>query len=231
MNKLVQCYKLARPDGWDFYTGHTINYRGDGIFPHVVKCPKPNSKLGVCSSGVIHASLNPSDCFVGARIPCSAYKVAGHSLCGTKEKYGFTELTVLKEIADLDTLFGWRYEEACNPLNPLRQKRKPTEAQLELLRQWDSVWASVRDSVGDSVWASVRASVRDSVRDSVWAYIGYLFGSLVKSWKYIKHEPGQYPFQPAVDLWKAGLVPSYDGKTWRLHSGKKATIVYEADDD
>jgi hypothetical protein len=82
---------------------------------------------------------------------------------------------------------------------------------------WDSVWVSVRDSVGNSVGASVRASVWVSVRDSVGVYIGSLFNI----WN------GGYKFQPAVDLWKRGFVASFDGKTWRLHSGKKAKIVYE----
>jgi hypothetical protein len=30
-----------------------------------------------------------------------------------------------------------------------------------------------------------------------------------------------------MKLWEAGLVPSFDGKVWRLHSGKSADIVYE----
>jgi hypothetical protein len=93
---------------------------------------------------------------------------------------------------------------------------------------WDSVRASVRasvwDSVRDSVWDSVRASVRDSVRasvrdsvwDSVWDYISSFFNIQYK-----------YDYTPATKLWEAGFVPSFDGKTWRLHSGKSAKIVYE----
>jgi len=27
--------------------------------------------------------------------------------------------------------------------------------------------------------------------------------------------------------WKMGLVPSYDGKLWRLHGGKDAEILWE----
>ncbi len=90
-----------------------------------------------------------------------------------------------------------------------------------------SVWASVGDSVRASVWDSVRASVWDSVGasvwDTVWAYIGSFFPK-IKKWKYIdcKKEPFKsikgYPFQSCVDLWKMGLVPSFDGKIWRLHS-------------
>jgi len=269
--KMVKAYKLARPDGWDFYTGETINYREN--IGRVVKCPNGNAKLGICSKGVIHASKNPNDCFVGARVPCSAYRVEGKPVCGDKEKWGFLDLAVLEEVHDLDKLFGWKYSEAINPIKPLQGKsKKPTKDDIELLHRWisirdsvwvsvwdsvsvrvsvgdsvgDSVWDSVRDSVGDSVrdsvWDSVRVSVRDSVRDSVrvsvwvsvrdsvwdsvWTYIGSLFPN-IKKWKYIKHKRGEYPFQPAVDLWKRGFVPSYDGETWRLHSGKNAKIVYE----
>jgi len=109
---------------------------------------------------------------------------------------------------------------------------------------WDSVWDSVRDSVGDSVrdsvrdsvedsvWDSVGGSVWDSVEDSVWAYIGSFFK--LSKWKYIKHLPYVYPFQSVVELWNMGLVPTFDGTKWRLHSGNynnlrviKAKIVFE----
>ena len=100
-------------------------------------------------------------------------------------------------------------KEARNPINPLAKKHKPTKQDIEILKQW----ASVRDSVWDSVWDSVG----DSVWDSVWAYAGSLF--------YIWG--AEYKYQLAVDLWKRGFVPSFDGETWRLHSGKKAEIVYE----
>ena len=80
----------------------------------------------------------------------------------------------------------------------------------------DSVRASVCDSVGNSVMDSVWDSVWDSVRDSVWAYISSFFAIDYK-----------YDFSSAVKLWDAGLVPSFDGTTWRLHSGERAAVVFE----
>jgi len=74
--------------------------------------------------------------------------------------------------------------------------------------------------VWDSVW--------DSVRDSVWAYTGSLFKIPRSKWKYTKKiKTKGYPFECCVKLWKQGLVPSFDGTTWRLHSGKKAKVVFE----
>jgi hypothetical protein len=87
------------------------------------------------------------------------------------------------------------------------------------------VWASVGDSVGASVWASVGASVGASVRASVGAYISSFFQ--LKKWEYIKHKSRENPFQSCIDLWEMGLVPSFDDKTWRLHGGEKAKILYE----
>ena len=101
---------------------------------------------------------------------------------------------------------------------------------------WDSVRASVGNSVGNSVWASVGNSVgnsvwdsvRASVGDSVWAYISSLFPN-IKKWEYIKYKTGTNPFQPAIDLWKVGIVCSSAGKVLRMHAGEKAKIIYELD--
>ncbi len=101
---------------------------------------------------------------------------------------------------------------------------------------WDSAWDSVRGSVWASVRASVRASVVDTVRasvgDSVWGSIWAYFGSLFRlprsAWKYAEHIPGDgYPYQPAVDLWSQGLVPLYNGMTWRLHGGPDGRVLWE----
>jgi hypothetical protein len=199
-------------------------------------------------------------------------------------KRRWEEMTLIREVfrPEIEALAkahepvcGYLLSEAIYPVNPLLQpQRTPTEADIALLKQWDSMldsmwpsvfdsvwesvrasawtsvwdsvwdsvwtnvfnsaydsaWYSVRTSVWDSVWYSVRTSVLDNVWESVlrsvWAYIGSLFPG-IKNWKHIDHVPGVYPFQPAVDLWRSGLVPSYDGKTWRLHSGEKAEIVWD----
>ena len=98
-------------------------------------------------------------------------------------------------------------KEIINPFE-LKMIRKPTKAQIALLKDW----ASVRDSVWASVW--------DSVRASVWASVGdYISTFITADYK--------YDFSPSNRLWESGLVPSFDGIIWRLHSGKNAKIVYE----
>ena len=239
----IRAYKLTRPDGFDFYTGKTINYGAN--IGGVVAPPNPDAKSRLCSSGIIHASINPNDCFIGANIPCRAFLVEGVPVAGDKQKHGFTELSILEEIIDLDKLFGWKYSEASNPINPLLiPAHKVTKKDIESLKRWDSVrasiWDSVRASVGasvgatvgysvwDSVWASVRASVGASVGATVGAYTGSLFPNIT-DWKYASKGINGYPYQPVVDLWKRGFIGSFDGKIWRLHSGKDAKIVWEGD--
>jgi len=141
-----------------------------------------------------------------------------------------------------------------NIIHPFKLPKvnKPTKTDLNNLKEWDSVWdsvwasvlasvwASVWNSVGNSVWASVGDSVWDSVLDSVgasvldsvgtsvWAYIGWNFNLKRSEWKYTKQiKTKDYPFMPLIKLWKRGIVPSFDGRVWRLHSGKKADIIFE----
>lgn len=144
------------------------------------------------------------------------------------------ELTLdqIKQMSlDAEQRVGYRLSEVLFPINPLSlPKITPTEADIALLHDWASVGDSMWDSVWASVWDSVRASVGDSVRASVrasmWAYIGSLFPAITK-WEYVNHTPGVYPFQAGADLWRRGLVPSYSGGVWRLHSGAAAEIVWE----
>ena len=127
---------------------------------------------------------------------------------------------------------------------------------MRLLKDWASVWdsvrASVRDSVRASVWASVRASVGASVRasvwdsvwDSVWASVRASVWASVRTsvwdsvWDSVRDSVGaytssffdikyKYGFSPAITLWNVGIVPSFDGETWRLHTGKDAHVVYK----
>ena len=86
-----------------------------------------------------------------------------------------------------------------NPLE-LPKVEQVTDEQIGWLKDW----SSAGDSVGYSVWYSV------------WAYVSSFFAIDFK-----------HDFSSAVKLWEAGLVPSFDGTTWRLHSGTKADVVYE----
>ena len=132
-----------------------------------------------------------------------------------------------------------------NPLKDIKFEGEITDEIIGLVREWskvrDSVWDSVRNSVEYSVWHSVRRSVWSSVGDSIWNSVSdSIWDSVGDSAEYsIWDSVGDsvwdfiyayissffnidYPhdFSPAIKLWNMGLVPSFDGEIWRLHSYK-----------
>ena len=159
-----------------------------------------------------------------------------------KQRFEYLKLIRKVPLKELEPLLkkeskklGYDLYRALIPVNPLAFKpSKPTKKDIANLKKWysvrDSVGYSVGDAVRDSVWGSVWCSVGDAVRDSVWAYISSLFPD-IKEWKHIDHKKGINPFQSCIDLWHRGFVPSFDGEIWRLHSGKKAEIVFEIHKD
>lgn len=205
---------MKHKNGWDFYTGKTVNYR-DNIGKVVRR--KNRDKAVLCSETVLHVSRNPNDAFVGAKIP------------------------------PVD-VFEWDYNLACNPVNPFDvEPPEITKAHIALLGEWDMIWDLAREPVwgcavfevtGTPVaWDMVRGMFRESlIRESlaVWeavrAYVGYIFRNCINNW-HTELKPGEYPFRPAVDMWNAGLVPSYDGIKWRLHGGKETKVLWEEESD
>ena len=171
-------YKLARPDGWDFYTGKTINYR-DNIGKIV--SIRDTKHYELCSHLVIHASSSPNYCFLGSFIPCSAYEVEGDPVIVAEGKHGFVKLKVVKEIFNLDALFGWKYTEVTNPINPLQIRRKRiTKEAIALIKRWakvgDKKWLGVEDSVKSTIRASILVSTPENYwidpRSKEWNYVG-----------------------------------------------------------
>jgi hypothetical protein len=98
-----------------------------------------------------------------------------------------------------------------HPLKNIPKVEQVTEQHIQWLKEWDSVRASVWDSVRNSVVASVRASVWDSVRDSVRDSVGASVwdsvrnsvmasvGAYISSFFDIKYD---YDFSPCIKLWE-----------------------------
>ena len=97
--------------------------------------------------------------------------------------------------------------------------------------QWLHDIALVRDSIFDSIMTSIENWAFASVMDSVWASVMDLVrASYVSVWAYASSFFAieyQHDYSSAVKLWEAGLVLSFDGEVWRLHTGMDAHVVYE----
>jgi len=187
-----------------------------------------------CSKGFYAVDFNGLVCAInngGQKHSVFEVEVGGRSKEFNQLKRRYEEITILRELAEdeikegllaCEEKEGYKVCEACFPVHPFKVELMPLDDAKKLLAEWKkvmtSVGASVRDSVGVSVW--------DSVGASVWAYISSLFTN-IEQWKYVQHEAGVNPFQSGINLWKGGYVPSFDGKTWRLHT--KDGIVWEKD--
>jgi hypothetical protein len=142
-----------------------------------------------------------------------------------------------------------------NPLTDIPERKRVTKKDLAMLEEWSLVWESAGKTIRDSVWHA-RGSVWNPIWESLWRLVGRLVwnsewrpwksinilgwayvGSLLKThdWKHIdwrkkpfnKIGKGNYPFRSGEYLWRHGLVPSFDGKVWRLHTGPKAKVIWK----
>lgn len=136
----------------------------------------------------------------------------------TKSRFASLKCERFLSAEETDALAGLCLWEVNHPHNPFLMDAATLSVAdaLPLLAQWASVGASV----GASVWASVGASVWASV----WAYIGSLFPAITQ-WQGLETF-GPTPFAPLRALWLSGYVPSFDGTTWRLYAGKKASVAW-----
>ena len=167
-------YKITNPDGTSFQDGKTKYEVGKTVRKR--KCNNP----ALCTDTVLHASRTLAGALRYAKLPLAIWKVEGDPVVSDHEDMcGFFALKVVKQIEPSDELLGFRYYEACHPVNPMLIQNDVTDADIADLKSWDSVrdsvwssvWRSVWNSVRDSVWNSVRNSVGDSVGDSVWSSV------------------------------------------------------------
>ena len=205
-------------------------------------CPDFDESDEECSQGFYATDLEGLLYVLRKGYKVFEVEMGGREKSFSLYKHRWETQTILREVpeGELQELLekesvkvGYNLSEVCFPLNPLTDVEygEVTDEDIENLKKWDSVWASVWASVRASVRASVGASVWDSVwfsvGDSVYAYFSSLFPN-IKKWEGIDHEEGVNPFQSGIDLWRRGLVPSFDGiDTWRLHAGKDVRVVYE----
>ena len=217
MTEYYKAVRLDRTSHFDYVTLWRVG--------KIVRPDHPDdSHTEPCGRG-IHVSPTLLDAVGYQDGPSRYYTVEiGPVLGQDRTKIRCAWVKVIRELkrVEIDEIAGFKLWEANHPVNPLLvHRRMSDEKALEFLQQWNSVGPIVWASVGPIVWDSVWASVRDSVRASVRAYTGGLFPNITK-WEYTD-DPD--PWRPLLKLWYGGLLPSFDGETWRLHSGPNADVV------
>ena len=144
-------------------------------------------------------------------------QVSGRSIEIPPYKCRYEKIKLIRELSKTEIIrllkthekkCGYLLSEVIFPVNPLEMDPEVTPEDVGLVEKW--------------------AKVRDQVGDQVWAYIGTLFPK-IKEWKYFEGTSDGYPYQPAADLWRKGLIPvKYRGK-WHLLGGPKMKELWKED--
>ena len=85
-NKL-NYYKVAQTNGFDLYTGNTIDYRSN--IGKIVKCPNQSESNELCSDNVIHASKEFFQALSHGNVPCGIFIVSGKPVQKDSDTLGF----------------------------------------------------------------------------------------------------------------------------------------------
>jgi hypothetical protein len=87
--------------------------------------------------------------------------------------------------------------------------------------EWFTVTSAITSNFSHKEWSEL-SSIFDSFEDSLYDYTN-VYATYFFDFKF------NYDYSSFHNLWNKGLVPSYDGTKWRLHSGEKAEIVWEGE--
>jgi len=161
----MQYYKVARPDGFDFYTGKTINYR-DNIGKEVTN-PKKTKSKELCSDNVLHASELFFDALNYGELPCSIYVIKGTPVVTQSDKLGFKKLSVVREIDTThwqkayNSFMIWMLEDLKNNFDN-KKEQQVTDAINQTIQVF--VNAQKTGKIDESAAASARSAASSATR-------------------------------------------------------------------
>lgn len=93
----------------------------------------------------------------------------------------------------------------------------------------ENVWSSALESISVTLVGGVADKLgrffEDAVHDVVFASIHKCTISYLTT--FFTRIPDLGVFHSGAHLWRGGFVPSFDNKTWRLHTGELAEVVWE----
>lgn len=159
-------YKATRPDGTSFHDAKTAWTVGE------ITSIQENRSSHLCGKGILRAFDAPGATLVGGSWPCRLFEVEGEPVAQDGHKFGFHELTVVRELAAWQALGP--NGEAVAAL--IEQAGTITVEQAERLRAawdaaaWSAAWdvalgAALRAAWGAAWDAAAAVIVRDLISD------------------------------------------------------------------
>ena len=161
-------YKATRPDGTSFHDQKTTWTVGE-----TVSVAESDRQVKLCGGGVLHASDAPGETLLGGSWPCRLFEVEGEPSAHQDHKYGFHELTVIRELPAWQAL-GPNGEvveahiEKCKTVTPEQVDR----LNAAWGAAWDAAWGAVWNAARTAAWGAARTAARDAARTAAWDAAG-----------------------------------------------------------
>ena len=153
-------YKATRPDGKSFHDGTTAWATGE-----TVKIEMENRRADLCGVGILHASDAPGETLIGGRWPCRLFEVEGEPVAQEDHKFGFHELTVIRELPAWQAL-GPNGEavtaliERSTTITPEQAERLRAARDAASGAAWNAAWNAAYDT---ALVAALGLVVRDLI--------------------------------------------------------------------
>ena len=158
-------YKATRPDGKSFHDGTTAWATGE-----TVKIEMENRRADLCGVGILHASTEPGESLVGGSWPCRLFEVEGEPVAQEDHKFGFHELTVIRELPAWQALGP--NGEAVAAL--IERAATITPEQAERLRAaWNAAWNAAWYAAADAAADAARYAARHAAWNAAWNVARY----------------------------------------------------------
>ena len=163
-------YKATRPDGTSFHDQKTTWTVGE------IVSVTPPRQVKLCGGGVLHASDAPGETLLGGSWPCRLFEVEGEPSAHQDHKYGFHELTVIRELPAWQAL-GPNGEvveahiEKCKTVTPEQVDRLNAAVDAAWGAAWDAAWDAAWGAAWGAAWDAAWGAARTAAGDSALALL------------------------------------------------------------
>ena len=181
-------YKATRIDGTSFHDAKTAWAVGE-----TVKIESRDRRKTLCGRGILHAADAPAETLVGGSWPCRLFEVEGEPVEQEDHKFGFHELTVVRELPAWQAL-GPNGEavaaliERAATITPEQAERLRAArnaawyAAVDAARRaawnaavdaawgaaWGAAWHAARSAARRAAWNAARDAARHAARHAAW---------------------------------------------------------------
>ena len=158
-------YKATRPDGTSFHDATTAWSVGE-----TVKIEMEDRKADLCGNGILHAADAPGETLIGGSWPCRLFEVEGTPVAQEGHKFGFHELTVIRELPAWQAL-GPNGEAAAALIERAGRLTEDEATRLEATRPAASAAASAAAYAAVSADTYAAAAAASAAYDAAYAAV------------------------------------------------------------